>query len=292
MNMTSKFVKLLSTLLVLFAAKFSYALTPLVDDALSDVSGQSGLTVEMNTHGTTTIDEFRYTDENLDPDELIKGGSLSLRDIKLYSTKFSVDFDVTATEAILKLNSFSVTDMSFGAIQFNYDPTLAKINPLVLSSEAQKKSHYGGVGALYVNDFTIHKDAGISFKINTAGDFLFNTLLPAGSFFYLTYTDDDYDANGDSTFAFDTNGDGETSTDDIVGKNYISAKVVFDDFNIKDITFSGKEDGAGAYLEVTLGDTDGAIAFNDININGKVIGSAGLENIKTDPVSYLHIRGH
>jgi len=114
MNMTSKFVKLLSTLLVLFAAKFSYALTPLVDDALSDVSGQSGLTVEMNTHGTTTIDEFRYTDENLDPDELIKGGSLSLRDIKLYSTKFSVDFDVTATEAILKLNSFSVTDMSFG----------------------------------------------------------------------------------------------------------------------------------------------------------------------------------
>ena len=278
-------VKSLSAFLFSTIAPFSLALTPLVDDAMSNVSGQSGITIEMESHGATTIGEVRYEDGDGNGD-LEQGGSLSLLDFKSSNTSFSLDFDITsAGEMLIKLNRFAVADFSLGAIQFNYDAAQASIDPTVRSTEAQLQNAYSRIGSIFVNDYTLDPTADITFKASTAGDFLFTAGLSSGSFFYLTYVDD-------GTFIYDTNDDGDTTKNDTSGKNYISSRVEFDDFRIEDISFKGVGVGSNSYLDITLGNTTGAIAFKDININGKVIGSTGFENIQVNSASYLHIKAH
>lgn len=278
-------IKLLSAFLFSIIAPFSLALTPLVDDVMSKVSGQSGITIDIESHGVSTIGEVRYEDGDGDGD-LEQGGSISLRDIKIGNASFSFDFDITKEgEMLMKLNRFAKTDFSFGAIQFNYDASLADVIPTVRSTEAQLQNAYSRIGSVFVNDYTLDPTADITFKASIAGDFLFTAGLPSGSFFYLTYVDD-------GTFTYDTNGDGDTTKNDTSGNNYISTRVEFDNFNVEDISFKGVGVGSEAYLDVTLGNTTGAIIFKDININGNVIGSTGFENIQVNSASYLHIKAH
>jgi hypothetical protein len=249
-----------------------FALLPMQDHDLSVVSGQSGITIEIATHSDVTVGEFRFEDRTDGTLEEGGGGAFSLRDLELKDSAFSFDIDVTnAGELIMRLNSFAVTDMTIGALQFNYDSTLAAVDPSVLSSDAQLQNQYSRLGSLAINDFTLASNSDITFRFTNEGEFAFTAGLPTGSFFYFT---------------------GDITLNDTAGKNYISTRVEFDGFRLNDIKLKGVGVGGDSYLDISLGGTQGAISFRDININGAVIGSAGLENIQVDSVSYLHIKGH
>lgn len=276
--------------IALFFSSGCLALAPLQDVDLSAVSGQSGITIDTQMEGGLSIGEFKYTDSGEDSIEEGGGGSLSLLDIKIKDASVSFDIDVSAAgELSMKLNNFATTDMSIGAIQFNYDSLIADINPLDISSERQLQNYYSSLGAVYIHDYTLPNTADITFKLTSDGGFALTSTLPYGSFFYLTYTDDEYD---DDPFVYDTNNDGETILNDTKGKNYISSRIGFNEFKLNDIKLKGSGVGDDSHLEITLGGTEGAITFGDININGSVIGSAGFENIRIENVSYLHIKGH
>ncbi|MBL4798241.1 MAG: hypothetical protein JKY50_12565 [Oleispira sp.] len=270
----------------LLCSSSCFALLPIQDDDLSVISGQSGITIDIDTNAPITIGEFRYNDTDNGALEEGGGGSFSLRDIEIKESSFSFDIDVSSDgELFMKLNNFATMDMSIGAIQFNYDDSLVAIDTLVISSDAQLRNQYSRLGSLFINDYTLAATADITFKLTNDGGIALTSVLPTGSFFYLTYTDD-------GEFIYDTGNDGDTTKNDTDGKNYISARVEFDDFKLNDIKLKGVGVGDDSYLEISLGGTQGAISFSDININGSVIGSAGFENIHVEPVSYLHIKGH
>lgn len=256
------------------------------DNDLSVVSGQSGITIDITTESDITVGELRYEDKTDGVLEKDGGGAFSLRDIVIKDSEFSFDIDISAAgELAMKLNRFGVMDIDVGAMQFNYDDSLNAIDPSVLSSEAQLLNQYGRLGALAINDFTLGASSDITFKFTNEGEFAYSASLPTGSFFYFTYIDD-------GEFTYDTNGDGDATLNDTAGKNYISARVEFEDLVLSDVKFKGVGVGDDSYVAVTLGGTQGAISFRDININGSILGSAGLENISVNPVSYLHIKGH
>ncbi len=265
----------------------SFALLPMQDNDLSVISGQSGITVEIDT-SDINIGEFRYEDNVDGVLEEGSGGSFSLRDVEIKDTAFSFDFDISAAgEMLIKLNNFAVTDMTIGALQFNYDNSLSAVDPLSASasSEAQLQNQYSRLGSLAVNDFTLATGSDITFRFTTDGEFAFSAELPTGSFFQFTYIDD-------GEFTYDTANDGDTTLNDNEGENYISARVEFEDFKLNDVKLKGEGVGEDSYVAMSLGGTQGTVVFRDININGKIIGSAGFENISVDPVSYLHIKGH
>ncbi len=270
---------------LLFSAN-CFAMMPMQDNDLSVVSGQSGITIDITTESDITVGELRYEDKTDGALEKDGGGAFSLRDIVIKDSEFSFDIDISAAgELAMKLNSFGVMDIDVGAMQFNYDDSLNAIDPTVLSSEAQLLNQYGRLGALAINDFTLGASSDITFKFTNEGEFAYSASLPTGSFFYFTYIDD-------GEFTYDTNGDGDASLNDTAGKNYISTRVEFENLVLSDVKFKGVGVGDDSYVAVTLGGTQGAISFRDININGSILGSAGLENISVNPVSYLHIKGH
>lgn len=256
------------------------------DNDLSVVSGQSGITIDITTESDITVGEFRYEDKAEGALEKDGGGAFSLRDIVIKDSEFSFDIDISAAgELAMKLNRFGVMDIDVGAMQFNYNDSLNAIDPIVLSSEAQLLNQYGRLGALAVNDFTLAASSNITFKFTNEGEFAYSASMPTGSFFYFTYIDD-------GEFTFDTNDDGDATLNDTAGKNYISTRVEFENLVLSDVKFKGVGVGDDSYVAVTLGSTQGAISFRDININGSILGSAGFENISINPVSYLHIKGH
>lgn len=264
------------------------AMMPLQDNDLSVVSGQSGITIELTTDSDITVGELRYEDTANGVLEKNSGGSFSLRDIAIKDSAFSFDIDISAAgELAMKLNSFGVMDINVGALQFNHDSSLAAVDPLSssLSTEAQLQNQYSRLGALAINDFTLGASSDITFKFTNEGEFAYSASMPTGSFFYFTYIDD-------GEFTYDTNGDGDTTLNDTAGKNYISTRVEFENVVLSDVKFKGVGVGDDSYVAVTLGGTQGAISFRDININGSILGSAGFENISVSPVSYLHIKGH
>lgn len=270
---------------LLFSAN-CFAMMPMQDNDLSVVSGQSGITIDITTESDITVGEFRYEDKTEGALEKDGGGAFSLRDIVIKDSEFSFDIDISAAgELAMKLNRFGVMDIDVGAMQFNYDDSLSAIDPTVLSSEAQLLNQYGRLGALAINDFTLGASSDITFKFTNEGEFAYSASMPTGSYFYFTYIDD-------GEFTFDTNGDGDATLNDTAGKNYISTRVEFEDFVLSDVKLKGVGVGDDSYVAVTLGSTQGAISFRDININGSILGSAGFENISVNPVSYLHIKGH
>jgi hypothetical protein len=264
----------------------SFALLPMQDDDLSTVSGQSGITIDITADSDIKVGEVRYEDKDNGADEKDGGGSFSLRDVVIKDSEFSFDIDVTDSgELVMNLNRFGVMDVSIDALQFNYDESLSEIDLLSTSSEAQLQNQYSSLGSLAVNDFTLAQDAEITFRFTTDGEFAFTAGLPTGSFFQFTYIDD-------GEFTYDTTDDGDVTLNDTEGENYISTRVEFDDFILSDVKLKGEGVGEDSYVAMSLGGTQGTVSFSDININGKIIGSAGFENISVDPVSYLHIKGH
>ena len=264
------------------------ALTPIADESMALVSGQAGITVDVESLGSSHIGEVRYQDSDGSSSLGASGdsASLSLLDIELTNMSFSFDMDVTDSGLIFKLNQFAQTDILIGDITFNYNASLAPIDFATKSTPDQLQQHYNSIGSVSINDFTIADTANIEFKfgsdVNGNSSFVFSSFLSTGSYFYLTYTDD-------GEFIYDPDGNGDLSDNE--GHNYISSKVTFDNFNVEDISFHGKDVGDQSYLELTLAGLSGGIAFEDITINGVVLGTAGMENVVADPVSYFRIQG-
>lgn len=262
------------------------AMKPMQDNDLSVVSGQSGITIDLSTSSDITVGEVRYEDTVNGALEKNGGGAFSLRDIVMKDTRYSFDIDISAAgELAMKLNSFGVMDIEVGAMQFNYDSGLTAVDPASVSTEAQLQNQYSRLGALAINDFTLGASSDITVSFTTEGAIALNASMPTGSFFYFTYVDD-------GQFTYDSNNDGDTTLNDTAGNNYLSTRVEFEDFVLSDVKLKGVGVGDDSYVAVSLGSTQGAVSFRDININGKIIGSAGLENISVNPVSYLHIKGH
>lgn len=264
------------------------ALTPIEDESMALVSGQAGITVDIESMGNSHIGEVRYQDADGSTSLKAVGntGSISLLGVDLSNTSFSFDIDVTDAALVFKLNQFAQTDVLINDIAFNYNTNIDDIDFETKSTMEQLQQQYNSIGSLGINDFTIANTADVSFKFggDTAGNpsFIFSSTLSEDSYFYLTYTDD-------GEFTFDPNGDGDLSDNN--GHNYISTKVTFDDFIVKDISFHGKDVNDQTYLEITLASLSGGIAFEEITINGAVLGTAGMENVMTDSVSYLRIQG-
>lgn len=263
-----------------------FALLPMQDSDLSVVSGQSGITIDVTTNSDIRVGEVRYDDTADGVLEEGGGGSFSLLDVVIKDNQFSFDIDVTeAGELAMKLNSFGIMDISIGALQLNYDSTLAAFDPLLVSTAAQLQNQYGRLGALEINDFTLADTANITLKLTNEGGLAFTASLPTGSFFNFTFIDD-------GEFTYDALNDGDVTLNDTEGKNYISTRVEFEDFELNDFKLKGEGVGENSYVAISLGSTQGTVSFRDINVNGSVIGSAGFENISVEPVSYLHIKGH
>lgn len=264
------------------------ALTPIEDENMALVSGQAGITVDVESLGSSHIGEVRYQDGDGSTSLGAAGnsGSLSLLKLELTDMSFSYDIDVTDSALIFKLNQFAQTDVLIGDIAFNNNSSLADIDFSTISTSDQLQQQYNSLGSININDFTLANTADVTFKfgsdVNGNSSFQFSSFLTTGSYFYLTYTDD-------GEFKFDPNGDGDLSDNN--GHNYISTKVTFDDFNVEDISFHGKDVGDQSYLELTLAGLSGGMAFEDITINGAVLGTAGMENVVADPVSYFRIQG-
>ena len=264
------------------------ALTPIKDENMAKVSGQAGITVDVESLGSSHIGEVRYQDgdgsTSLGANS--KSGSLSLLTLELTDMSFSYDIDVTDSALIMKLNQFAQTDMLIGDVAFNNNPSLADIDFETVSTSDQLQQQYNSLGSININDFTLANTADVTFKfgndVNGNSSFQFSSFLTTGSYFYLTYTDD-------GVFNFDPDGDGDLSDNN--GHNYISTKVTFDEFKVEDISFHGKDVGDQSYLELTLAGLSGGMAFEDITINGAVLGTAGMENVVADPVSYFRIQG-
>lgn len=263
---------------LLFSAN-CFSMLPMEDNDLSVVSGQSGITIDITTASDITAGEVRYEDKTNGALEKDGGGSFSLRDLRIKDAAFSFDIDVSAAgELVMKLNSFGVMDVAVGAMQFNYDSTLADIDPAVVSSEAQLLNQYGRLGSLSIDDFTLDSNSDVTFRFTNEGELAFSADMPTGSYFHFTYIDD-------GEFTYDDNTGKE-------GKNFLSTRVEFDNFKLNDVKLKGVGVGDESYVAVSLAGTEGTVSFRDININGNIIGSAGLENISVNPVSYLHIKGH
>lgn len=264
------------------------ALTPIEDESMAKVSGQAGITVDVESLGSSHIGEVRYQDgdgsTSLGANS--KSGSLSLLSVDLSEISFSYDIDVNDLGLILKLGRFAQTDMLIGDVAFNNNPSLADIDFETVSTSDQLQQQYNSLGSININDFTLANTADVTFKfgndVNGNSSFQFSSFLTTGSYFYLTYTDD-------GVFSFDPDDDGDLSDNN--GHNYISTKVTFDEFKVEDISFHGKDVGDQSYLELTLAGLSGGMAFEDITINGAVLGTAGMENVVADPVSYFRIQG-
>lgn len=266
-----------------------FALTSINDDDMATVIGQSGITIENKSHGSSSIGEIRFEDSDGSQDFHASGnkGSLSLRSVEISDTSLALDIDVSESGVMIwKLKEFAQTDFLVNDLSFNHNASLASFDFSEKSTPEQLQQYYNSIGSFAINDFTVADDADISFKFGSdaAGQasLSFSSHLSIGSYFHFTYTDD-------GEFTFDPNGDGDTS--DNSGKNYISAKFTFNTFKVKDISFHGKEVGAESYLELTLASLSGGVAFENITINNKVLGTMGMENLIVDPVSYFRIQG-
>jgi hypothetical protein len=263
------------------------ALTPIEDDSLALVSGQSGISVDMEVD-SARIGEVRYEDSDGSTSLSANGntGSLSLSDVEITNMSFTFDIDVTDSALVFQLTRFAPTDFLIGDIIFNNDTSLDSIDFAVQSTSDQLQQQYSSLGSLSINDFTIADTDNVTFKFGNDAEgnasFQYTTSLSTGSYFYLTYMDD-------GEFIYDPDGDGDLTDNE--GHNYISTKVTFDEFEVEDISFHGKEIDDQSYLEMTLAGISGGIAFEDITINDAVLGTVGMENFVADPVSYFRIQG-
>lgn len=274
-----------SIVLLLSVSHMAVAMEAILDEEMSGVTGQAGITVETTTSGKSSFGEIRYDDIHTNADGEKIGGSLSIRDLVIDDISSTLVMDVSESEMIFRLTEFATTDINIAAIQFGYDSAISKPEIGVASTEAQLKNQYGSLGSIAINDYTLDKSSNISFKFNTDGQIAFNAELPSGSFFYFTYIDD-------GEFTFDTNNDGEITKNDTTGFNYLHTKVSFTDFKLEDVKLGGGEDERGQHLLVSLSNVSGGIAFEDISINGRIAGTIGLESINVNPVSYMKIRGY
>ncbi len=265
-------------LLSLLISNSAFALEPMFDEELSLVDGQSGITVETELMGTSTIGEIAYTDSDGNGTTHTDSAGIYLSDISLGQGSMKMEVDVTSEGALqvnisdIKQGDFWIrniamgdTDTTFGAIgitNFNYDTNgsynvqFAPIDP-------------DGDGI---------KQAGIVLNLNMANSSFDFTFIEEGKF----------DVAGIATAG-----------------NTISYTTQFTDFVATDTTIyaddSVSSDGS-EWIRVDLGSITGAaelqnISFGSIGAGGAIvgaesIGTAGFSGISIENSSFIAISAH
>ena len=124
-------------ILALFLSQSSFALEPLFDHELSNVEGQSGITIETEMMGTSTIGEIAYVDNDGNGTTHKDSAGIYLSDISFGPSSMTMEVDVT-DDGTLNINvsdivqgDFWVRDLAmgaknsgfgaFGVTNFNYD---------------------------------------------------------------------------------------------------------------------------------------------------------------------------
>ena len=265
-------------LLSLVISNSAFALEPMFDKELGEVDGQSGITIETELMGESTIGAIAYTDSDGNGGSHKNSAGIYLSDISIGQGSMKMEVDVTQN-GNLELNISDIvqgdfwirniamgdTDTTFGAIgitNFNYD-SLGFYNVKFASIDP---------------DLDGVTQAGIVLNLNMANSSFDFTFIEEGVF----------DASGRA-----------------ISGNTISYTTQFDNFIATDttiyaddsITADGRE-----WIRTDLGSITGAaelqnISFGSIGAGGVIvgaesIGTAGFSGISIENSSFIAISAH
>jgi len=265
-------------LLSLLISNSAFALEPMIDEELSLVEGQSGITVETELMGESTIGEVAYTDSDGNGTTHTNSAGIYLSDISIGQGSMKMEVDVTS-DGTLQINISDIvqgdlwirniamgdTDTTFGAVgitNFNYDPT----------------------GSYNVKFASIDPDLD---GINEAGIIL-NLNMANSSFDFTFIEEGEFDASGVA-----------------LKGNTISYTTQFTDFVATDTTIYADDritpDGR-EWIRTDLGSITGSaelqnISFGSIGAGGAIvgaetIGTAGFSGISIENSSFIAISAH
>lgn len=265
-------------ILSLLVSHSAFALEPMFDEELSLVDGQSGITIESELMGESTIGQISYTDSDGNGTTHTDSAGIYLSDISFGQSSMKMEVDVEADGTLgIKISDISQGDLwirniamgdantTFGAIgltNFNYDP----------------------LGSYHVKFASIDPDLDGSYQ---AGIVL--NLNMANSSFDFTFIEEaEFDASGmaikGNTISYTTQFDNFIATD---------TTIYADD----SITADGRE-----WIRTDLGSITGAaelqnISFGSIGAGGAIvgaesIGTAGFSGISIENSSFIAISAH
>jgi hypothetical protein len=263
-------------ILSLLISNSALALEPMFDEELGMVEGQSGITIETELMGESTIGEIAYTDSDGNGDNHTDSAGIYLSDISYSHGSAKLDIDVTAEGTLeikisdiiqgdLWVRDISIGDAntSFGAVGF----TNFKYDPLGSYNIKFATLDFGGV-----------KEAGIVLNLNMA----------SSSFDYTFIEEAKFDSSGMAI-------EGNTITYTTQFDNFVATNTTI--YADDSITADGRE-----WLRLDLGSIAGSaelqnISFGSIGAGGTVvgaesIGTAGFSGISIENSSFIAISAH
>ncbi|MFT4764975.1 MAG: hypothetical protein ACI9OH_002081 [Oleispira sp.] len=265
-------------ILSLLISNSAFALQPMVDEELGAVDGQSGITIETELMGDTTIGSLQYIDSDGNGTTHTNSAGIFLSDISIGAGSMKMEADVTAEgtfeikmsdiiQGDLWIRKIAIGDVdtSFGAIgitNFNYDP----------------------MGSYKVKFASIDPDL--------------DGIMEAGIILNLDMANSSFDFTFIEEAEFDLSGTA-------IAGNTISYTTQFDNFTATDttiyaddsITSDGRE-----WIRMDLGSITGSaelqnISFGSIGAGGAIvgaesIGTAGFSGIDIQDTSFIAISAH
>ena len=269
-------------ILALFLSQGSFALEPLFDHELSNVEGQSGITIETENMGTSTIGEIAYVDNDGNGTTHKDSAGIYLSDISFGPSSMTMEVDVT-DDGTLNINvsdivqgDFWVRDLAmgaknsgfgaFGVTNFNYDE-LGSYN-----------IQFKGI------DVDGIKKAAIVLNLNMRN-----------SSFDVTYIEEaEFDSAGKAlsgnTVSFTTQFDNFLAT----GTSIYADSSVSDDANEWIRVDLGSITGSAEFQNISFGTVDavGSTSSSVAITGAQSIGTAGFSNVSIENSSFIAISAH
>lgn len=263
---------------VLISLLFStpaFALEPLVDSELSRIDGQSGITIETELMGQSTIGQIAYTDNDGDGLNHENSAGIYLSDISMDSTSMTMKIDVTSDGAL----NISITDITQGDIW---------IRDIAMGDA---ETSFGAVG---LTDFVYDENGSYNIRFSPfdTGDglnraaIIFNLNMASSSF--------------TTTFIDEAKFNSETGIAE--SGNTISYRTQFENFRAEDTAIYADDsvsDDGSEWLRMDIGSITGSaelqnISFGSIgNANAaQVLGTAGFSGINIENSSFIAISAH
>lgn len=273
------------TILALLLSQSAFALEPMFDNELSQVEGQSGITIETQLHDTSTIGEISYTDHDGNGTTHTDSAGVFLSDISFGPSSMKMDMDVTAEGTLnidisnivqgdLWVRSIALGDSNssigaLGVTDFNYDP-LGSYNVQFTGIDPNSE---GINKAAIVLNFNLRNS---SFKVTYIDEAQFDnvsgTALSGNAITYTTQFDQ-FLASGTTIFADDS------VSDD--GSEWIRVNL-------------GSISGSAEFQNISFGTVDAANSTpSTVAIAGaQSIGTAGFSNVTIENNSFIAISAH
>lgn len=259
---------------MLFSAPI-LALEPLVDSELSRIDGQSGITIETELMGQSTIGEIAYTDHDGDGLNHADSAGIYLSDISMDATSMTMDIDVTSDGAL----NIKISDITQGDIW---------VRNIAMGDT---ETSFGAIG---LTDFVYDKDGSYNIRLSPfdSGDGLNRAALifnfnMANSSFTTTFIDE---AKFNSTTGLAESG------------NTIFYKTQFNNFNAEDTSIYADDsvsDDSSEWLRMDIGSITGSVELQNISFGSigsstapEVLGTAGFSGINIDNSSFIAISAH